>query len=84
MRRCLMVPVTSALTVLLFVGCSQDQGAVAEGALESSRTLGFDPAELNNAVHPLCQLGRLQRICCLVPDLLPGPTDNIEKPLPPL
>ena len=55
MRTRLMAPVLCALTVLVVVGCSNDPAddavSIADDA-DSRRTLGFDPAELNDAVHP--------------------------------
>ena len=52
MRTRLMTSVMCALAALILAACSNDQAAVAEGARENSRALGFDPAELNDAVHP--------------------------------
>jgi putative endopeptidase len=50
-----MAPVVCALAALILVGCSKDPAGVADdtaGVGESSRALGFDPTELNDAVHP--------------------------------
>ena len=55
MRTRLMAPAMCALTVLVLVGCSKgpaDNTDSNAGAADSRRTLGFDPAELNDAVHP--------------------------------
>ena len=55
MRTRLMAPVMCALMVLVVVGCSKDPAHTADsiaGAADSRRALGFDPAELNDAVHP--------------------------------
>ena len=55
MRTRLMAPAMCALTVLVLVGCSKDPADNADsiaGAADSRRTLGFDPVELNDAVHP--------------------------------
>ena len=52
MRARLMPSVMCAIAALVLAACSKDQGAIAEGALKSGRTLGFDPTELNDAVHP--------------------------------
>ena len=55
MRTRLIAPVLCALTVLVVVGCSNDPADNAVSIVDdadSRRTLGFDPAELNDAVHP--------------------------------
>ena len=55
MRTRLIAPVACALAALILVGCSKDPATVADddaSAAESDRKLGFDPAELNDAVHP--------------------------------
>ena len=55
MRTRLIAPVACALAALILVGCSKDPATVADddaSAAESGRKLGFDPAELNDAVHP--------------------------------
>ena len=52
MQTRLMTSVMCAIAALVLAACSKDQGAIAEGAVKSGRTLGFDPAELNDAVHP--------------------------------
>ena len=55
MRTRLIAPVVCALAALVLVGCMKDPAAVADdtaGVGASSRELGFDPAELNDAVHP--------------------------------
>ena len=55
MRTRLMAPGLCALAGLIFVGCSKDPADNADGiagAADGSRALGFDPAELNDTVHP--------------------------------
>ena len=52
MRTRLMTPVFCVLATLTLVGCSKDQTEGASRAAESRLTLGFDPAELNEAIHP--------------------------------
>ena len=48
MRTRLIAPVLCLLAALILVGCSKDPAAVGD----SGGALGFDPAELNEAVHP--------------------------------